>query len=114
MILGFVRRVRAERALTETTRLLAVDPLSAEGVADRVQILERLARALDARDPFMVGHSLRVARNAEMMAARMGLTPEQVKRVRVAALRARRGQDQHAHAHSEQAERADRRGVRRS
>ena len=82
-----VRQAPAGRAaLTETTRLLGVDPLSAEGVADRVQILERLARALDARDPFMVGHSLRVARNAEMMAGRMGLTPEQVKRVRIAAL----------------------------
>ena len=73
MILGFVRRVRAERKLAETTKLLGADPLSAEGVADRVQILEQLARALDARDPFMVGHSLRVARNAEIVAARMGL-----------------------------------------
>ena len=74
MILGFVRRVRAERKLAETTKLLGADPLSAEGVADRVQILEQLARALDARDPFMVGHSLRVARSAEMVAGRMGLT----------------------------------------
>ena len=85
MLLGFVRRLRAERTLAETTRLLGVDPLSAEGVADRVQMLEQLARALDARDPFMVGHSLRVARNAEMVAARMGLPPEQVTKVRIAA-----------------------------
>ncbi len=112
MLLGFVRRLRAERTLAETTRLLGVDPLSAEGVADRVQMLEQLARALDARDPFMVGHSLRVARNAEMVAARMGLPPEQVTKVRIAAAVHDAGKINTPTSILNKRERADRRGVR--
>ena len=49
------------------------------------EILERLARSLDARDPFMLGHSRRVARSAQMVAERMGLPPEMVAKVRLAA-----------------------------
>jgi HD-GYP domain-containing protein (c-di-GMP phosphodiesterase class II) len=89
MVLGFVRRVRAERRLSEVTRLLRTDPLSPDGVRstreERIQILERLARSLEARDPFMLGHSRRVARSAQMVAERMGLPPELVTKVQIAA-----------------------------
>ena len=89
MVWGFLRRVRAERRLSEVTRLLGTDPLSADGVSspadNRIQILERLASSLDARDPFMLGHSRRVARSAEMVAERMGLSSELVRKVQIAA-----------------------------
>jgi HD-GYP domain-containing protein (c-di-GMP phosphodiesterase class II) len=89
MVLGFVRRLRAERRLSEVTRLLRTDPLSPDGVRstrdERIQILERLARSLEARDPFMLGHSRRVARSAQMVAERMGLPPELLTKVQIAA-----------------------------
>ena len=116
MVLGFVRRLRAERHIGEVTRLLRVDPLSADGVRpvreERIEILERLARSLDARDPFMLGHSHRVARSAQMVAERMGLPPETGREGAARGLRARHRQDQHPRANPEQAERADRGGVR--
>ena len=90
MLWGWVRRLRTERRLAEAASLLDHGTslaVSAGGPPrDRqIEVLERLARALDARDPYTHGHSQRVARNAHTIASRMGLSAEQVAKVRVAA-----------------------------
>ena len=115
MLWGWVRRMLTERRLRRAARLL--DGTAGRGAAGsqrqhQVETLERLARALDARDPYTHGHSKRVARNAHMIASKMGLTAEQVAKVRVAGGGARRGEDLDRPVDPEQAERPDRRGVR--
>jgi putative nucleotidyltransferase with HDIG domain len=49
-------------------------------------MLERLSRTLEARDPHTHGHSRRVARQAAALAKRMSLPPEQIARIRTAAV----------------------------
>ena len=88
MLWGWVRRMLTERRLRRAARLL--DGAAGRGAAGsqrqhQVETLERLARALDARDPYTHGHSKRVARNAHMIASKMGLAADQVAKVRVAA-----------------------------
>jgi hypothetical protein len=79
------RRLRSARAtlgLTSQAQLRMVGGLSAER---QVRRLELLARALDSRDPATQGHSRRVARYSWTIASRMGLSPDEVARVRTAA-----------------------------
>lgn len=49
-----------------------------------VAALEALVNALEAKDPYLRGHSARIADLAAMVAAEMGLPDEQVEHVRVA------------------------------
>ena len=49
-----------------------------------VATLEALVNALEAKDPYMRGHSARVADLAATIAAELGLSDEEVERVRVA------------------------------
>ncbi len=51
----------------------------------RCKILQRLAAMLEAKDPYTLGHSRRVTRHAERIAREMGLSREDVARVRIAA-----------------------------
>lgn len=90
-IWGFVRRWRSERRLASALKLLGSlndrrqrtgDIVSAEL---QVKAFEELSAALEARDPYTHGHSRRVARNAWRIAQRMGLSREEVARVRSAA-----------------------------
>lgn len=88
MVWGWLRRVRAERRVAEAQRLLGA---GAGGVARgprrerRRAVLQRLADMLEAKDPDTLGHSRRVARHAERIAREMGLSREDVARVRIAA-----------------------------
>jgi putative two-component system response regulator len=50
-----------------------------------LQFVETMAQALDARDPYTAGHSLRVASYAHSLAREMGLTAEQSENIRIAA-----------------------------
>jgi diguanylate cyclase (GGDEF)-like protein/putative nucleotidyltransferase with HDIG domain len=50
------------------------------------ELLMTLARAIDARDPYVYGHSARVAEYAVAIAREMNLPPERVKLIRRAAL----------------------------
>src|SRR4051812_6314357 len=83
LVWGWWRRRRMER------RLVGADELLREaGSADREReaaVLRELGAALDARDPYLDGHSRRVARFATMIARRMELGDEHVERVQVAA-----------------------------
>ena len=86
MIWGWLQRWRTERRLDIALKLLARDAgmgdLSAER---RAGVLQQLAVALEARDPYTHGHSRRVARYASMISKRMGLSSGEVARIRTAA-----------------------------
>src|SRR4029079_5085536 len=51
-----------------------------------INSIRALAAAIDAKDPYTRGHSEGVARYAAQVAREMGLTPEDVRRVRLSAL----------------------------
>jgi len=51
-----------------------------------VEFVGSLANALDARDRYTAGHSFRVSQTSSATAAAMGLSPEQVERIRIGAL----------------------------
>jgi hypothetical protein len=83
LLWGWARRVLAERRAGD-----AVERLSRAGTrddTDTVRLLERLARALDAKDPYLDGHSQRVARYSALMARRLGVPEEEAERIRTAA-----------------------------
>lgn len=50
-----------------------------------LQFVETMAQALDARDPYTAGHSLRVAEYSHALALAMGLSEEDADTIRVAA-----------------------------
>jgi HD-GYP domain-containing protein (c-di-GMP phosphodiesterase class II) len=50
-----------------------------------LQFVETMAQALDARDPYTAGHSLRVADYSRTLALALGLTEEEAEQIRVAA-----------------------------
>jgi HD-GYP domain-containing protein (c-di-GMP phosphodiesterase class II) len=83
LLWGWLRRLRMERRLVRADELLrevsTADPRR-EGA-----VLRELGAALDAEDPYLDGHSRRVARYATMIARRMDLTDEQVARAQAAA-----------------------------
>ena len=61
--------------------------LASRGDLDRayLQFVETMAQALDARDPYTAGHSLRVAAYSHALALEMGLPAEDAKTIRIAA-----------------------------
>lgn len=95
MIWGWFRRWRLERQLANAIGLLGLeeslvddksagDPSELEA-AERVRLLKQLSAALEARYPDTHGHSRRVARHATVIAKRMGLSREEVAKIRTAA-----------------------------
>ena len=83
MAWGWLRRLRTERRLSR-----AVELLGKEGeLSDkrRIELFESLGSALEARDAYTHGHTRRVTRHATAIAERMGLSKEQVAKVRTAA-----------------------------
>jgi putative nucleotidyltransferase with HDIG domain len=50
-----------------------------------LQFVETMAQALDARDPYTAGHSLRVAAYSHLLARAMGLSEQDAEEIRVAA-----------------------------
>ena len=84
LLWGWLRRRRMERRLGRADDLLErAGTADAEGKAD---LLHDLGVALDAQDPYLDGHSRRVARFATMTATRLGLPADRVDRVKAAAL----------------------------
>jgi putative nucleotidyltransferase with HDIG domain len=88
MLWGWIRRLLAERRLSEARRVLGLEP-GASGPDlppdRRVEALRRLGERLEATDPETWGHTRRVTRHAERIARAMHLPPEQVAQVRTAA-----------------------------
>jgi len=50
-----------------------------------LQFVETMAQALDARDPYTAGHSLRVAAYSHALALAMGLSEQDAEEIRIAA-----------------------------
>jgi hypothetical protein len=90
MLWGYVRRRHAERRLASALEMLGPmarksGPDEAFGAKRRVKLLEQLVALVENRDPYLHGHSRRVARHAWMIAKRMGLSRAEVARIRTAA-----------------------------
>jgi putative nucleotidyltransferase with HDIG domain len=91
LLWGWARRWWQERQLTSAIGLLGLRGESVnrsqEGLTlkQRSRMLEQLTMALEARDPGTHRHSQRVARHSVAIAKRMGLSREEVSRIRTAA-----------------------------
>jgi hypothetical protein len=91
MLWGYVRRLINQRRVLRATSALGLD--RSDGGAREIalsrerqtEILQRLANALEANDPYTSGHSRRVARHSLMIARQMGLTSEHVDKIYTAA-----------------------------
>ena len=89
MIWGYIHRLRSQRRLANAAHLIGPigERQTAEGrrAREQARLLERLVAGMETRDPYLHGHSRRVARHSWMIAKRMGLPREEVARVRTAA-----------------------------
>jgi putative nucleotidyltransferase with HDIG domain len=91
LLWGWGKRWWQERQLDSAVGLLGLRGeqvnKSQEGLTQkqRARLLEQLTMALEARDPGTHRHSQRVARHAVEIAKRMGLSREEVARIRTAA-----------------------------
>jgi putative nucleotidyltransferase with HDIG domain len=89
MLWGWLRRIRAERRLAHAWELLEDGTedgrAGALGRERRYEVLQELSALLEARDAYTHGHTRRVTRHSERIAREMGLSPEDVAKVRLAA-----------------------------
>ncbi len=93
LLWGWLRRVRIERQLDRATAHLGLNlsvdtpRLAADAAkADRtLELLSQLASAMEAHDPYIDGHSRRVARHATGVARKLGLSADEVALVASAA-----------------------------
>ncbi len=91
MVWGYVHRLRSQRRLASAHAIVGQPGghgrVATEEVAakQRIKLLERLVSAMETRDPYLHGHSRRVARHSWMIAKRMGLSRDEIARVRIAA-----------------------------
>ena len=84
LLWGWLRRVRADRKLANAGELLGSAQTEA-GAGEAERNLRQVTAALERQDRYTIGHSRRVARNAALVAAGMGLSDEEVATVRAAA-----------------------------
>src|SRR3954465_14422741 len=80
---GWLRRRRTQRRLGRSDELLWEAGHTDDARKD--ELLRELGAALDAQDPYLDGHSRRVARYVTMIAERMHLPDEQAERAKAAA-----------------------------
>jgi hypothetical protein len=91
MVWGYLHRLHTQHRLASALDTLG--PMSqtqrrdADGLSTkaRAKLLERLVAGMETRDPYLHGHSRRVARHSWMIARRMGLPRAEVARIRTAA-----------------------------
>lgn len=86
MLWGWLRRRRFERLLSRAEDFVGPEAGRDLTPRQRAKELERLAGALEARDPRTHGHSRRVARHSTSIARGLKLPEEEVARIRTAAL----------------------------
>jgi hypothetical protein len=84
MVWGYINRLRKQRRLASVGDLVQANDTS-QTAREQKQLLERLVSAMETRDPYLHGHSRRVARHSWMIAHRMKLPREEVARIRTAA-----------------------------
>jgi putative nucleotidyltransferase with HDIG domain len=88
MLWGWIRRFRIERRLGDASAMLGLtgrEDRAETQPARQIEALKDLAAALEARDPYTHGHSRRVARYSAMIAAKLGLGDDEVRKIRTAA-----------------------------
>ena len=87
MLWGYLRRLAMEKRIMNSEKLMAGIRHSTSGRSrsDQIQTLQKLAAALEARDPYTHGHSRRVARLSAAIAKELGLTKQMIKQIRTAA-----------------------------
>ncbi|HEX3511550.1 MAG TPA: HD-GYP domain-containing protein [Solirubrobacteraceae bacterium] len=83
LLWAWLRRQWAERRLSQQRDLL--EQVAKVGTEINVQQLLGLTRLLEVRNRYVHGHSRRVARHAVRVARTMGLSEQQVARIRLAA-----------------------------
>jgi putative nucleotidyltransferase with HDIG domain len=84
MLWGWVRRYRAERRLARTRDLFEAARESGSTVS--IELLTQLSDLHQAVDPYLHGHSRRVASYAGRIAREMRLSPKEIANVETAAL----------------------------
>lgn len=83
MIWGWLRRLRNERRISRAAELLGDNvELPTE---QQIAYFKQLANALEARDPYTHGHTRRVTAHAVAIAERLGLSRDQIAKIRTAA-----------------------------
>jgi hypothetical protein len=86
MLWGFLHRRHSQRQLASARAMLGASRRGrARSARHRTRLLERLVAEIETRDPYLHGHSRRVARHSWMIAKRMGLPRAEVARIRTAA-----------------------------
>jgi HD domain len=93
LIWGWLMRVRVERQLAMATHALVLDtpldrlpaPRDAATAKRRLELLTQLASAIESHDPYLDGHSHRVARYSAAIAEKLGLPTHEVRRISQAA-----------------------------
>jgi putative nucleotidyltransferase with HDIG domain len=92
LLWGWLRRIYIDHQVDRAVeQLCRADPLDQPGRGDmtvkrRTRLLTQLAAALESQDPYLEGHSRRVARHATMIARKIGLDHDQVATIRKAAV----------------------------
>jgi hypothetical protein len=96
MLWGWLSRLRSERQLRNAATMLWL--LEQETVSgqlrrmsqsehdERLRLVQRLANAVDAQDVYLHGHSRRVARHADKIGRKLGLSGVALARLRAAAI----------------------------
>ncbi len=85
MVWSWVRRRRADRALAEGAGVLHARPGTTMSRERQLKALHDVAAALEAKDPYTLGHSKRVARQSYRTAVAMGMTVTDLEDLRLAA-----------------------------
>ncbi len=91
MLWGWVQRWRSERRLSAAADLLGLTSGRRQAISggrltneEKAGLLTQLTSGLEARDAYTHGHSRRVARHGVNIAKRMGLSREEVAKIRAA------------------------------
>ncbi len=82
MVWGYLRRQRRQRRLASVAELVRDEPAKTRR---QQRLLEELVARMETRDPYLHGHSRRVARYAWMIAQQMKLSHDEVAKIRTAA-----------------------------